>query len=140
MKAQERREQSIQGLRLWLEQFSWAWYVTLKITSGRPSVRRVRRLCEQWLAELEKAEGGNNFRWFWVMERGALGTHAHIHILVGGLRNRRAQWACRWSELGGNALISPFDPDQKGVLYMLKTTADNGDLDFDFKLPEGRKP
>ena len=103
-------------------------------------MRRVRRLCEQWLAELGKAEGGSDFRWFWVMERGATGTNAHCHILVGGLRNRRADWASRWSELGGDALITPFDPDQKGILYLLKETDDEGDLDFDFKLPKGRKP
>lgn len=140
MNAKDRGEQAIQELRGWLEQFTWAWYVTLKITSGRPSVRRVRRLCERWLAELEKAEGSSAFRWFWVMERGAAGTNAHCHILVGGLKNRRAQWAQRWSELGGDALITPFDRDQMGVLYMLKTTNDDGDLDFDFKLPKGRKP
>ena len=73
------------------------------------------------------------------MERGALGAHAHGHVLVGGFANRRTRWARRWSELGGDALISPYDPDRKGILYMLKSTGEAGDLDFDFKLPKRRR-
>jgi hypothetical protein len=140
VKAQERREQAIQELRRWLEQFTWSWYVTLKLTAGKPSMNRAKRLCDQWVGELEQQEGGKNFRWFRVLERGTLGTNLHFHVLVGGLKSRRTRWASRWSELGGDALITPFDPDQKGILYLLKETDDEGDLDFDFKLPKGRKP
>jgi hypothetical protein len=140
MKAADRREQAIQELRRWLEQFTWSWYGTLKFMSGRPSARRAKNLFDQWISELEKAEGGRDFRWFWVMERGALGTNVHCHVLVGGFGNRRTRWARRWNELGGEALITPYDPDRKGILYMLKSTGEAGDLDFDFKVPKGRKP
>jgi hypothetical protein len=29
-------------------------------------------------------------------------------------------------------MIEPYDPGRDGILYMLKTTTDRGDLDIDF--------
>ena len=89
MKAENRREEAIQELRRWLEGFGWSWYATLAIASGRPSPRRAKDLCDQWISEVQEAEGGPDFRWFRALERGALGTNPHCHVLVGGLRDRR---------------------------------------------------
>ena len=138
MKKEDRREQVIQELRRWLEAFEWTWFVTLKLCSGTPSVRRAKRLCDQWLAGLEREEGGRDFRWFRTLEVGALGT-IHFHIIVGGFRNRRAYWTRRWAEVAGDALITAYDPEQKGIFYLLKTTDNNGELDFDCELPKGSK-
>jgi hypothetical protein len=133
------REVTIQQYKTWLEEFRWNWYATLKLTSGAPTDRRAERLFGQWIEELGKAEGTSRFRWFRVLERGFAGDNPHFHVLIGGLRNRNRYWEKKWSDLGGNALITPFDPTQKGILYMLKSVDENGDIDCDFKLPRRRK-
>jgi ribonuclease HI len=131
----DRREQAIQGYRKWLEKYKWDYFCTLKITSGPPGKRRAEELFQTWIKELEKAEGGDDFRWFRVMEYGSFRSNPHFHILLGGLRDRMRPWEQRWAELGGNALITDFDPGKDGVLYILKMTDNRGDLDFDCKLP-----
>jgi hypothetical protein len=131
----DKRENAIQGYRQLLEQYGWSWFATLKITSGIPSERRAKNLCDKWLSDLRRTEGDENFRWFRVPERGASGSNLHFHVLVGGLRNRRKVWQQEWSALGGDAVISKFDPNRKAILYLLKGTGGNGDLDFDFELP-----
>jgi hypothetical protein len=134
----DRREQVIQEYRRWLDQFGWDLYCTLKITSGRPSDRRAKQMFERWITNVERMEGGNRFRWARVMEKGLTGNNRHFHVLIGGLRNRTRFWERRWNNLGGSALITPFDANQQGILYMLKSADQNGDIDIDFKLPAGR--
>ena len=132
----DKREVAIQEWRRWLEEFRWTWFCTLKITSGIPSTRRAKQMCENWISELRRDEGGKDFRWFWVLERGADGSNLHFHLLVGGLRNRMKLWETRWKDLGGNAVITKFDPDQKGILYILKDMDTEGNIDCDFQLGE----
>jgi hypothetical protein len=137
--AEGRRERTIQAYARWLEEFRWDLYATLKITSGAPSDSRAKKLLQQFMSELEEKEGGSRFRYFAVLERGFTGDNLHFHVLIGGLRNRCKFWEREWNERGGNALITPYDPTQKGILYMLKNIDDNGDLDVEFKLPESAK-
>lgn len=132
----DRREESIQEFNSWLKAYTWAWYCNLKITSGIPSVRRARNILDKWLSDLRREEGGENFRWFWVLERGSSGgNNLHFHALIGGLQNRRKLWEQKWNELGGDALITTFDPERKGILYLLQGMSKDGDLDFDCRLP-----
>jgi hypothetical protein len=135
----DRREQAIQGYRQWLEEFRWDLYCTLKVTSGRPSDRHAKSLFDRWIKDVEKTDGGGRFRWVRVMERGLTGNNRHFHVLIGGLRNRTKFWERKWHDLGGNALITPFDAKQKGILYMLKSVYGNGDVDIEFDLPARRK-
>jgi hypothetical protein len=135
----DKREESIQEYRRWLETFGWDWFGTLKVTSGIPSKRRARALCDSWTSGLRQAEGTEEFRWFRVLERGIGEDNLHYHILVGGLRNRREVWVQRWKELGGEALITPYNPAEKGILYLLKDMGSNGDLDYDCELPPTKK-
>jgi hypothetical protein len=130
-----RREEFIQQYRRWLESFDWDWYCTLKVISGIPSDRRAKQLFNRWISDLRRAEGGNDFRWFCVLERGISGGNLHFHALVGGVSNRRSLWARKWNDLGGDALITSFDAGKKGALYLLKSMGDDGDLDFDCDLP-----
>jgi hypothetical protein len=128
----DRREVAIQGYREWLDRFRWSWFATLKVTSGFPSDRKARRMFESWIAELEARDGASDFRWAAVLEKGADGTNRHLHVLVGGLRNRRQFWTEQWDRRGGQALIEPYDSSRNGILYLLKSTTDDGDLGIEF--------
>jgi hypothetical protein len=139
----DQRERAIQAYREWLEGYSWDYFCTLKITSGPLNKRRAQEVFRKWMEALESSEGADDFRWFRVMEYGSSRSNPHFHIVIGGLRKRmqnweqrwRQKWQQKWAELGGEALISPYDPQQKGLLYILKSTGIDGDLDMDFKLP-----
>jgi len=132
----DKREDIIQGYRRWLDKYRWNWLATLKVTSGSPSERRAKALFDNWVSELQIGEGGDNFRWFRVLERGAGGNNIHFHALIGGLQRRCTVWERRWSELGGQAVITPYDPQQNGILYLLKDTGSDGDLNCDFSFPQ----
>jgi hypothetical protein len=133
---EDRRELTIQEYQKWLKKFDWAWYATLKVTSGAPSIARAQKLFDRWVLELRAKEGANDFRWVRVLELGRVGTNPHFHTLIGGLRNRTRYWKNRWNELGGDALISRFDPEKEGIFYMLKGTDERGDLNIDFDLSQ----
>jgi hypothetical protein len=122
-----------------LEQYGWDWFATLKITSGIPSERRAKNLCDKWLSDLRRTEGGEDFRWFRVLERGANGGNLHFHMLLGGLRNRRKVWQQKWNNLGGDALITRLDPEKGESFYLLKSMGNDGDLNCDFELPTKEK-
>jgi hypothetical protein len=132
----DRAEESIQGYREWFANYRWSWIATLKLTSGVPKRWRVKQLFEAWISALRNEEGDEKFRWVRVIEPGRRGTNPHVHVLIGGLRNRMKTWENRWAELGGEAMIRRFDPKQEGILYMLKTTGSDGDLDIDYELPK----
>src|SRR5437868_991935 len=136
MGGQDKRELAIQEYAKWLGGYRWDWFGTLKITSGIPSDGAAKKMVTRWISELGQREGGRNFRWACVLERGALGNNRHLHVLVGGLRNRRKHAERRWRDLGGDALIDVYDSSRKGILYMLKSMGDNGDLEIDLKLPD----
>ena len=135
MKVKNRREECIQARRRWLASYRWTWFLTLKITSGFPSCQRAKRLLGEWISALRAEEGGKQFRYAAVFEKGTGRGNPHFHVLVGGLRNRRRFWAQRWREIGGEARIEIFNPDQQGILYMLKGTDDEGDINLEFELP-----
>jgi RNA recognition motif. (a.k.a. RRM, RBD, or RNP domain) len=135
MGEQDKREQAIQEYKRWLQRFSWSWFGTLKITSGAPTDAAAKRLFGIWVSEIKRVEAGCSFRWVSVLERGRMKTNRHFHVLVGGLRNRRREAESRWNFLGGNAVIDRYDPERNGLLYMLKTMGEDGDIDIDFNLP-----
>lgn len=135
----ERTERLKQEYNRWLRRYSWAWFGTLNITSGMPSERRAKELFAQWISDLRRSEGAEDFRWVRVMERGGSGQNLHFHVLVGGLRNRRKHWESQWEELGGEALIGKFDPDKEAILYMMKEMDDRGNLEIDFCLPNHKQ-
>jgi hypothetical protein len=136
MTRQERREQAIQEYAQWLGKYGWTWYGTLNIRSGTPSDSFAKELLHDWLSEIKRLEGGPQFRYFAVMERGSITRHRHYHVLVGGLRNRRKEAISRWNFLGGDAVIQSYDPAKNGILYALKTMDDSGNLASDFDLPK----
>jgi hypothetical protein len=122
----------------WLSEYEWRWFTTLKITSGRPSRHRAVATFDQRITEMAEQEGSSRFRWVRVLEEGARGDHLHFHVVIGGFRSRMAHWGRRWEELGGEALIEKYNPDEAGVLYLLKTMKGNEEIDLDFKLPQKR--
>jgi len=128
-------EEQKQEYGRWLGGYKWAWFATLKLTSGAPSDRNALRKFERWLTELKASEGGRDFRYVRVLEYGRVRDHPHIHAVIGGFRNRRRYWEERWGELGGEAKIELYNPEEKGLLYMLKEMDDFGDLDLDCELP-----
>jgi len=135
----DKREKTIQEYRQWLETYSWDWFATLKVTSGIPSKRRAEQLFDKWISDLRQAEGNKEFRWFRVLECRPDGSNLHFHVLVGGLSSPRKLWQKRWNDLGGDALITPYDPDKQGILYLLKGTDNRGNLDCDFELPPAER-
>ena len=133
------REKTIQEYLRWLETYSWDWFATLKVTSGIPSKRRAEQLFDTWISSLREAAGDEGFRWFKVSESRPDGSNLHHHVLVGGLSSPRQLWQRRWSERGGDAVITTYDPDKEGILYLLKGTDSRGSLDCDFELPPAER-
>ena len=119
----------------WFSSFHWRWFATLKLIKGHPSRKACLSVFDRWITELKDNEGSSRFRWVRVLERGAYGDNFHLHVLVGGFRNRMADWGRRWERLGGEALIKRFDPDQGAIPYILKSIDREGDLDVDYELP-----
>jgi hypothetical protein len=122
----------------WFSDYRWQWFTTLKITSGRPSRRRAIATFDQWITEMAEQEGSSRFRWVRVLEEGASGDHFHFHSVIGGFRSRTAHWTKRWAELGGEALIESYNPEEEGIPYILKTMKRDGDIDLDFRLPQNK--
>jgi hypothetical protein len=133
-----RRIQVEQNYEEWLSTYDWKWFATLKMTKGRPSRQACISAFEAWINEVQTSEGSSRFRWARVVEKGSCGDNLHVHVLVGGFRNRIAHWSRRWEELGGDALIQRFDPDRGAIKYILKTIDRDGDLDIDFHLPQSQ--
>jgi hypothetical protein len=133
---EDQAERAIQSYKNWIEQFSWNWIGTLKMTSGAPSKRRLKLLFKAWITALRNEQGGKGFRWVSVLEYGRMKTNPHLHVLIGGLRNRMRTWESHWAELGGDAMIRRFDPTQLGILYMLKQTDSRGHLEIELELPK----
>jgi hypothetical protein len=132
----DRREEAIQEYKRWLQRYTWIWFCTLKVTSGGiNSTGRALSMFYRWIGDVRRAEGGDKFRWFRVLETGADGNNPHFHLLVGGIKKRERIWQERWNDLGGDAVVTPYDADQEGILYMLKGMDKNGDLDCDYSLP-----
>jgi hypothetical protein len=44
-----------------------------------------------------------------------------VHLAFGG-----QEFLKRWEELGGEALIETYNPDEAGILYLLKTMNRDG--------------
>lgn len=132
------RDSVIESYRRLLDNYKWDWFVTLKPTRGAPSIRRGRQLLNSWLAALRRAEGAEDFKYFWVLERRKEDAEICFHVLIGGLRNRVWVWGQKWEDQAGDATIMSFDPNNNDILSMLKSTTQNGDIIFDFNLADDK--
>jgi hypothetical protein len=135
-KSTTRRDGVIESYLRLLANYKWDWIVTLKPTRGAPSIRRGRQLLNAWLAALRRAEGAEDFKYFWVLERGEEDAEICFYLLIGGLRNRVWVWGQKWEDRAGDATIMPFDPNSNDILSMLKSTTRNRDIIFDYDLAD----
>jgi hypothetical protein len=132
----DRRETLIQGYDDFLKRYDWSWFVSLQLGSGKPTTKEAEKRFKKWIDMLKAEEGASKFRWLRIIEPGHLRRNPHIHALIGGLIRRTTKWERRWDELGGNAKIDAYDRGKNGVLYILKSMTENGEIDVDFKLPK----
>jgi hypothetical protein len=97
-----------------LSNYHWNWFGTLTLP-GRPSRHRAVRMVEEWIDNLEAAEGGRRFRWVRVRKPGAdpdfdYGNPDEFRVLIGGLRSRTRTWEKHWEKLGGrDASLLPVE-------------------------------
>ena len=131
----DNRRELVESYAEFLMAFDWEWFGTMTFR-GYSGSSKAKRLFEKWINELQEKAGGPEFRWFRVTEKGQSGTNNHFHVLIGGLepKNQRARWARRWEVIAGPARIEPYDPDQDGIYYMLKTLKVGHDFDFETNL------
>jgi hypothetical protein len=127
----------LERCRLWVNDYSWAFYAVLNAPSGPVSLARANRMFCRWVAELRDAEGSSQFRWIRFSESGYLDANLRFHTILGGLRDRKTYWADRWRELGARATIRPFD-DGKKFLAALATVVESGDPKIEFESPRPR--
>jgi hypothetical protein len=112
----------------WLETFPWLWFGSLTFRPGLTQAQARWRL-RAWAAALREALGTGDFGWVGVPEHGRTGFNFHYHVLIAGLReyhaSRRAEWMRRWNKIGGDALITTFNPGAGGIDYIIKNCGPN---------------
>lgn len=120
----------------WLDQRAWDWFATLTFR-GYPPLPKAKRLFRLWNGELKIENGTPQFASFCVKEGGSSGENTHFHVLVGGLRDRsqRLLWIQKWWQLAGNARISYFNKNERGIHYLLKTLNLTEDFDVAIDFP-----
>jgi excisionase family DNA binding protein len=119
----------------WLRIVAWCWFCTLTFRAAISS-KTSHRIFAEWIADLEGRETGE-IHWVRMVERGDENGRLHIHALIAGPQLTSTQTAADlWRRLAGTAKIAPYDSNQRGVEYLLKTVEDNPDYDFDFSLPD----
>lgn len=132
----------IEGYAGWWKGWSWDWFVTLTY-AGFPWRSTALRKFQKWIADLQKEQGTSEFRFVRVIETGAFGNNVHVHLLVGGLKEKArlfpGEWRDRWEKIAGRAAIVRFDPEKGGVYYVLKTLDPARDFDVDFYFPTLRE-
>jgi len=135
MNAYDVRRRLVESYAEFLKRWRWDWFATLTFRGVRSSAT-AKTLFNRWIADVENLDGESDFRWVRVTEKGPAGTTPHFHVLVGGLKTARDRGRCerRWSDLAGDARVEQFDPEQDGILYMLKTLQPHKDFDIDMKL------
>jgi hypothetical protein len=118
---------------LWLRRYDWQWFCTLTFRAG---IRRKAsdQLFRHWIAALEAYES-KSLSWVRMVEFGGEFGKLHFHVLIAGPRRLLMQKAVDlWIKLAGSAVIGPYDPERRGLEYMLKSIEDNPDYDFDAAL------
>jgi hypothetical protein len=100
------------------------WFVALTFRNSL-SNRTCNRIFLDWIAELEKLDG-KQIQWGRMIERGGTTGRLHIHVLIEGTPHISMQTAkALWEQLAGTAIIGEYDPERRGVEYMLKDMEDN---------------
>jgi len=107
---------------------------------GPPPRRLILDDFEDWLADLKKHEGGENFRWARSYEKDMRGEDDSVRILVGGLRDRTRQWREWWSTDPLMSTLHHFSKRHslKAFDYLLDPKGRHGKLDF--KYDRGARP
>jgi len=116
----------------WWEGLPWKWMCTLTFRPGLLESQARWRL-RKWASELRDALGTDDFEWIGIPELGRTGDDFHFHVLIGGLKNwhasERLEWMRRWHKIAGDARIDVYDPNLRGVRYVLKYLEPN-DMDL----------
>lgn len=129
-----KKEELVSSYEEWFSQHHWSLFGTLTFR-GSPSSSKADRIFRNWIAEMKRSDGTNNFHWVRVTEHGSFGDNLHYHILIGGLRDgSKWPWMLRWDELAGSADIFYYRPHAGGLRYMLKTVRPGRDFEIDFDL------
>ena len=82
-----------------------------------------------------EAYEGEGISWVRMAERGGEYRKFHLHALLAQPRRVSIQKATQiWRRIAGSAIIGPYDPDRRGMAYMLKSIEDTPDFDFDASL------
>jgi hypothetical protein len=133
MNAQEWRDE----MASWLEGFPWKWFGSLTFRPGF-SESQARWRLRRWAGELRTALGTKNFEWVAIPEVGKTGEDFHFHVLIGGLCNwhagERLDFMRRWRAVAGDARIEVYDPNLRGVRYILKYVEPNDTDKIEFHL------
>lgn len=118
------RDQWMSEFAGWVESFAWLWFCNLTYRPFLSETQR-RRLFRRWIEELRGALGTEDFSWIAVPEDGRTGADFHFHALIGGLSawhaRQRVVWMRKWNCLAGDALITIYNPSNRGARYILKT-------------------
>lgn len=121
----------IAAFESWLRELSWTHWATLT-TRQRLSADHLKRHFDTYVRRVARAAQGS-VKFFLVIEGGALGDHAHIHVLFCGTEKvPLAAMMKKWS--WGRAEVAVFDARLGAIHYMLKEI-DGPVLDWDFILP-----
>lgn len=119
---QRRYREHRQALADMVCQYQWAWFVHLLFTENL-SASTVAQRFSAWAQELGELHGGDDYRWFMVIERGEKELPwLHVHAVVGGLTSgtRREAWKRKWQQTNGKATICRFQQSRGGIAYILK--------------------
>ena len=74
--------------------------------------------------------GAVDFRWARVVEWDEFHDRVRFHVLIGGLRKgKQAPWPERWKSIGRDVCLQKFDPDERGIYYMLSMP--DSEIDFE---------
>lgn len=112
------------GYIVLFRKYDWRWFCTLTF---RPGIRRwaIAQLFVNLISAIELKEGKKT-SWVRVIEHGSLGGRLHIHALIAGTAHvSRHEAELMWSDIAGGAEIGQYDPDSRGLSYILKTIEDD---------------
>jgi len=129
------KDELIEAYETWFSEQHWNLFGTLTFR-GYASPSRADRIFRQWISEVKREDGTNDFRWIRVTERGACADNLHYHVLIGGWRGAsKWPWVLRWDELAGDCILSYYQPHSHGIRYMLKEVCPGRDFEIEMELP-----
>jgi hypothetical protein len=117
----------------WLRDYDWTLFGTLTFREGIAR-KRANRLFGNWIAWLQSAVQVP-ISWVRMGESSPENDRFHIHVLIAGVQccNLRRAIAL-WKRMAGIAQIGKYDPNRRGLEYLLKSMEDTSDFDIDLQL------